>query len=67
MNKIREAEKARDELASALRRSGIQLHAMDTRTFGGTDESGYALVHLGDCSAVVARQLAAVIARGAAR
>lgn len=67
MDRIREAEQARDELVSALRKSGIQLHAMDTRTFGGTADSGYALVRLGDCSAVVARQLAAVIARGAAR
>ena len=67
MNKIKEAQQARDELAAALRRSGIQLHAMDTRTFGAPDDSGHALVRLGDCSPVVARQLAQVLSRGAAR
>lgn len=67
MKKIKEAQQARDELAAALRQSGIQLHAMDTRTFPGPDESGHALVHLGDCSPVVARQLAQVLTRGAAR
>ncbi|MFB6613188.1 hypothetical protein ACFCV9_02990 [Streptomyces sp. NPDC056367] len=65
--RAREAELARDELAAALRRAGIQFPAMDVRTPLGADEAGYALVQLGACSAPVARELAAVIARGAAR
>ncbi|MGP3947242.1 hypothetical protein [Streptomyces sp. 7N604] len=67
VKKIREAEKAREALGAALRRAGIQLPAMDTRTYGGADEFGYALVSLGECSAIVARKLAAVIEKGAAR
>ncbi|MEV6315576.1 hypothetical protein [Streptomyces sp. NPDC051776] len=77
--KIREAVRARDALASALTRAGIQLPAMDVRTpwqdvASGYDhdcEAGraarYALVHLGVCSAPVARALAAVIVKGAGR
>lgn len=80
--KIREAVEARDVLAAALTRAGIQLPAMDVRTpwqevingDGSVDhetESGrsarYALVHLGACSAPIAIALAAVIAEGASR
>jgi hypothetical protein len=75
--KIREARQARDALAHALTRAGIQLPAMDVRTpwldvIDSDDEGGdsgraarYALVYLGVCSAPVAFALAAVIARGA--
>ncbi|MGI5348341.1 hypothetical protein ACQEU8_09105 [Streptomyces sp. CA-250714] len=79
--KIREAVAARDALADALTRAGIQLPAMDVRTpwrdamEGGDGEhdsdsaraARYALVHLGVCSASVAFALAAVITRGADR
>ncbi|AWK09771.1 hypothetical protein SSP531S_47150 [Streptomyces spongiicola] len=65
--KIREAEDARDALGAALRRAGIQLPAMDVRPPLRADGAGYALVTLGDCSAPVALELAAVIERGAAR
>ncbi|MFF8282098.1 hypothetical protein ACF06W_05155 [Streptomyces albus] len=79
--KIREAVQARDALAAALRRAGIQLPAMDVRTpwrdavedaDGGREgdhghAARYALVHLGVCSAPVAFALAAVVARGAGR
>ncbi|MEV6246359.1 hypothetical protein AB0M38_09160 [Streptomyces sp. NPDC051742] len=64
--KIKEAMDARDALASALTRAGIQLPAMDVRT-PWADESRYALVHLGLCSAPVAHALAEVITRGASR
>jgi hypothetical protein len=66
--KIQEALEARDALASALTRAGIQLPAMDIRTPWGDDrkeEARYALVHLGVCSAPVALMLADVIRKGA--
>lgn len=72
--KIQEALDARDALASALTRAGIQLPAMDVRTpwadaDADTDEARaretrYALIHLGVCSAPVAILLAAAIVRG---
>lgn len=74
--KIREAVEARDALADALTRAGIQLPAMDVRTpwreaaaeaDGPARAARYALVHLGVCSAPVACELAAVIGRGADR
>ncbi|MFI8306305.1 hypothetical protein ACIF80_23250 [Streptomyces sp. NPDC085927] len=68
--KIHEALEARDVLATALTRAGIQLPAMDIRTPWADDrrtgEAPYALVHLGVCSAPVALALADVIARGVA-
>jgi hypothetical protein len=66
--KIQEALEARDALASALTRAGIQLPAMDIRTPWGDDrkeEARYGLVHLGVCSAPVALMLADVIRKGA--
>jgi hypothetical protein len=63
-SKSQEALAARDALAAALTAAGIQLPAMDVRTHAA---AGYALIHLGVCSAPVARALAAVIARGAAQ
>jgi hypothetical protein len=68
--KIQEALDARDALASALTQAGIQLPAMDVRSPWPEDresEAGYALVHLGLCSAPVALLLADVILRGTAR
>ncbi|QIJ65221.1 hypothetical protein [Streptomyces sp. JB150] len=62
--KIHEATAARNALAAALTSAGIQLPAMDVRTHAA---AGYALIHLGVCSAPVARALADVIAKGAAR
>ncbi|MFF3731992.1 hypothetical protein ACFYXM_17105 [Streptomyces sp. NPDC002476] len=65
--KMQEALDARDALATALRRAGIQLPAMDIRTPWADDREGearYALVHLGVCSAPVALMLAEVIRRG---
>ncbi|MEU6488378.1 hypothetical protein [Streptomyces sp. NPDC046887] len=67
--KIEEATQARDALAEALTRAGIQLPAMDVRTPWAEDredERRYALVHLGVCSAPVAQVLAEVIANGLA-
>ncbi|MFR9673323.1 hypothetical protein [Streptomyces sp. TR02-1] len=71
--KVAEALEARDALAGALTRAGIQLPAMDIRTpwldVRGDDHEGevrYALVHLGVCSAPVALLLADVIAKGLA-
>ncbi|GGY73705.1 hypothetical protein GCM10010363_63580 [Streptomyces omiyaensis] len=64
--KIKEALDARDALAAALTRAGIQLPAMDVRT-PWADESRYALIHLGLCSAPVAHALAEVITKGASR
>lgn len=76
--KIQETLAARDALAAALTRAGIQLPAMDVRTpwqdmiDGDYDcaagpAARYALVHLGVCSAPVAFALAAVIIRGVGR
>ena len=73
--KIGEALAARDALAAALTRAGIQLPAMDVRTPWRGDLHGdgsgrtarYALVQLGVCSAPVAHALAEVIGRGAER
>ena len=75
---LQEAVAAREALAAALPRAGIQLPAMDVRTPwgdpfpGGSEDPAegsrarYALVHLGVCSAPVALALADVIAKGAA-
>ncbi|OQD53923.1 hypothetical protein BM536_027330 [Streptomyces phaeoluteigriseus] len=68
--KVQEALAARDALATALSRAGIQLPAMDIRTPWADDreaEAQYALVHLGVCSAPVALMLADVITKGIAR
>ncbi|MFD0339575.1 hypothetical protein ACFVH0_12890 [Streptomyces sp. NPDC127117] len=68
--KIKEALDARDALAAALTRAGVQLPAMDIRTPWVDDREGearYALVHLGVCSAPVAHALATVIMNGIAR
>lgn len=65
--KIQEAVTARDALAHALTRAGIQLPAMDIRTPWADEHEGearYALVHLGVCSAPVALMLADVILKG---
>ncbi|MFH8489706.1 hypothetical protein [Streptomyces longisporoflavus] len=67
--KVEEAIAARDSLAAALSRAGIQLPAMDIRTAWADDlkeEARYALVSLGVCSAPVALRLADVIRRGTA-
>ncbi|RSS93822.1 hypothetical protein EF903_07635 [Streptomyces sp. WAC05292] len=64
--KIKEAMDARDALAAALTRAGIQLPAMDIRT-PWAEGARYAFVHLGQCSAPVAHALAEVITRGASR
>jgi hypothetical protein len=67
--KIQEAHDARDALAAALGRAGIQLPAMDVRTpwpdEADGDRARYALVHLGVCSAPVALLLAEVVLKGA--
>lgn len=66
--KLQEAHDARDALAVALSRAGVQLPAMDVRTPWADDredDARYALVHLGVCSAPVAHLLAQVISRGA--
>ncbi|MFP8960129.1 hypothetical protein ACLIYP_06080 [Streptomyces nanhaiensis] len=66
--RIGEAEAARDALAEALRRARIRFPAVDVRTPVRADgAAGYAMVVLGECSAPVARELAAVIERGAKR
>ncbi|MFD7921391.1 hypothetical protein ACFV3R_19450 [Streptomyces sp. NPDC059740] len=68
--KVGEALDARDALATALTRAGVQLPAMDVRTPWYDEREGearYALVHLGVCSAPVAHALAEVISRGLAR
>lgn len=65
--RVQEAVDARDALAAALSRAGVQLPAMDVRTPWADDredEARYALVHLGVCSAPVALLLADVILRG---
>lgn len=68
--KVREALDARDALAAALTRAGIQLPAMDLRTYwaeDGKEGSRYALIYLGACSAPVAHALAEAITKGLPR
>ncbi|MFF4173145.1 hypothetical protein [Streptomyces sp. NPDC001744] len=68
--KIQEALDARDALAAALSRAGVQLPALDVRTpwpDEREEDARYALVHLGVCSAPVAHALAAVITNGLTR
>ncbi|GGO57374.1 hypothetical protein GCM10012287_53110 [Streptomyces daqingensis] len=65
--KIKEAEEAREALVAALRRAGVQLPATDVRVPLGAGRATYAFVNLGECSAPVARDLAAVIEKGAGR
>ncbi|MCD9904682.1 hypothetical protein LUR56_40435 [Streptomyces sp. MT29] len=78
--KVKEAMDARDALATALTRAGIQLPAMDVRTpwaetvsepdedaSAHSGEIRYTLVHLGVCSAPVAHALATAITNGLAR
>lgn len=67
VKRVSEADEAREALREALRCAGIQLPSMDVRPSGRADGSGYTLVDLGLCAPVVAGELAAVIARGAAR
>ncbi|MCH0542352.1 hypothetical protein I3F58_22925 [Streptomyces sp. MUM 203J] len=63
--KFKEVMDARLALASALRKAGIQLPALDIRVTGRADDPGYGVVELGICAAPVAQQLAEVITRGA--
>ncbi|MGA5497315.1 hypothetical protein ACPCSP_23425 [Streptomyces cinereoruber] len=66
--KIQEALDARDALAAALSRAGVQLPAMDIRRpWPDEREASYALVHLGVCPAPVAHALAEVILNGLTR
>lgn len=80
--KVKEALAARDALATALARAGIQIPAMDVRTpwpdddldgdgpehaYRRAPETRYALVHLGVVSAPVAHALADAITNGVAR
>jgi hypothetical protein len=68
LDKIRQAAEARDALAAALTRAGIQLPAMDVRTHPAPPNAPrYALVQLGACSAPVALALADVITQGTGR
>ncbi|MCF6522727.1 hypothetical protein [Streptomyces sp. JJ36] len=69
--RVQEALDARDALAAALTRAGIQLPAMDIRIpWSAVDHHGeaqYALVQLGVCSAPVAHLLADALNQGPAR
>jgi hypothetical protein len=68
--KVREALEARDALATALTQAGIQLPAMDLRTYWADareDGAQYALIYLGVCSAPVAHALADAIRKGLTR
>lgn len=68
--KVQEALEARDTLAAALTKAGIQLPAMDVRTPWldvREEQPPYALVQLGVCAAPVAHALAEVLTKGAAR
>ncbi|MEV0373828.1 hypothetical protein AB0I10_29170 [Streptomyces sp. NPDC050636] len=65
-SKIREAEVARDALAAALRKAGIQFPAMDITPGGFERPPKYGFVNLGQVSAPVVHALADVITKGAA-
>ncbi|MEU9114672.1 hypothetical protein AB0D04_23490 [Streptomyces sp. NPDC048483] len=65
-SKIREAEAARDALAAALRKAGIQFPAMDIAPEGAGRPPRYGFVNLGQVSAPVVHALAEVIVKGAA-
>ncbi|MGW7405068.1 hypothetical protein ACWGI9_15270 [Streptomyces sp. NPDC054833] len=64
---IREAEDARDALASALDRAGLRLPSLglDTNTYA--DASPRPLIELGRCSPPLVRELAAAIEKGIER
>ncbi|MEG3630912.1 hypothetical protein [Streptomyces poriticola] len=64
---IRAAEESRDALASALERAGLRLPSLGLDPNSYADADPRPLVELGRCSPLLARELAAVIERGAAR
>lgn len=64
--KVEEAEAARDALASALKRAGLQLPSLILEVSTYADADPRPLIDLGRCSPSVARELAAVIDKGAA-
>ncbi|MFC8898954.1 hypothetical protein [Streptomyces cinereoruber] len=68
--KIREALDARDALAAAPSRAGVQLPAINIRSPWPDEREGeasYALVHLEICSAPVAHAIATAIVNGLTR
>ncbi|MCX3060800.1 hypothetical protein [Streptomyces beihaiensis] len=65
--RIREAEEARDTLAAALGRAGLQLPSLRVDIAAYADAVPRPLVELGRCSPHLARAMAAAIERGAGR
>jgi hypothetical protein len=65
--KIREAEKVRDELRAALRALGIVLPSVWVESAAYGDEGTHPLIELGRCNLSTARKLIAVLRKGASR
>ncbi|KUL51635.1 hypothetical protein ADL22_05975 [Streptomyces sp. NRRL F-4489] len=61
LEKIAEAEAARDELAAALKRNGIVLPSLSVDPLSYSSEPPRPLIELGRCNPETARRLAAVI------
>ncbi|MBC9727351.1 hypothetical protein [Streptomyces sp. TRM68367] len=64
---IRGAEEVRDALATALERAGLRLPSLRLDPSTYADANPRPLIELGRCSPPLARELAALIDRGAAR
>ncbi len=63
--KLRDAERARDELSAALRSAGIVLPSLGVEPMAYGDEEPRPLVELGRCTVPVARRLTAALRNGA--
>ncbi len=61
VRKLREAERARDELSAALRSAGIVLPSLGVDPLAYGDENPDPLLDLGRCSRTTARKLTAAL------
>ncbi|MBB1257957.1 hypothetical protein [Streptomyces alkaliterrae] len=59
--KVRDAERARDELHDALKSVGLQLHSLELDSVTCAGDAPLALIDLGRCNVVTARALAAAL------
>jgi hypothetical protein len=66
LERIRDAEAARDELWAALHGAGITLPSLCVEPASYADEEPRPLVELGRCNVQTARRMAAVLLKGQA-
>lgn len=62
--KVRDAERARDELRDALRAAGVQLPSLGLDIASCAGPAPLALIELGRCNVETARALAAALQAG---